>query len=278
MISASIGISRVQSKASVQGEAPPFTSRLQKGGALVREMRLLVQRWDDEPGCAERLLRANVLSSPSRLRAWDAIMRTFVPRFVNSRPADLWRPLGILERAGWGTARLLPIHYYAAAAAEPLLWDFVAGMLSDRPALGQPEIRTEDVLRFLRRAPETRFTHGRWTPAVSTRVARGLLAALRDFGVLAGAAKKRLTPHLLPTESFAFLAMIRGMLGYRGNTSLVDPCWRLFFLSEATVERFFIEAQQRKLLEYHAAGSVVRIEFPVETLDEYAHELAQRTH
>jgi hypothetical protein len=239
-------------------------------------MRLLVQHWDGKSGCAERLLRANAISSPSRLRAWDAITRTFVPRFVRSRPADLWRPLGILERAGWGAERLLNLHYYAAAAAEPLLWDFVVGVLAERHVLERTEVRTADVLRFLRHAPENRFGDRRWTPTVSTKVARGLLAALRDFGVLAGAAKKRLTPLYLPTESFAFLAMIRSVLGYRGKQSLSDPCWRLFFLSETAVERFFIEAQQRKLLEYHAAGSVVRIEFPTETLDEYAHELAQR--
>jgi hypothetical protein len=271
-------ISRARSPALGQPKLPHYTTRLQKGGALVREMRLLVQHWEDGPGCAERLLRSNVISSPSRSRAWDAITRTFVPRFVSSRPADLWRPLGVLERAGWGAERLLNIHYYAAAAAEPLLWDFVVDVLAERQLLERTEVRTADVLRFLRHAPENRFVGRRWTASVSTRVARGLLAALRDFGVLAGAAKKRLAPLYLPVESFALLAMIRSLLGHRGKQSLGDPCWRLFFLSESAVERFFIEAQQRKLLEYHAAGSVIRIEFPAETLDEYAHELAQRAH
>jgi hypothetical protein len=245
---------------------------------MVREMRLLVQRWDGMPGCAERLLRANVISSPSRSRAWDAITRIFVPRFVSSRPADLWRPLGVLERSGWGAERLLSIHYYAAASAEPLLWDFVVGALAERLVLERTEIGTADVLRFLWRAPERRFADHRWTPTVSTKVARGLLAALRDFGVLAGAAKKRLAPLYLSVESFAFLAMLRNALGHRGKQSLSDPCRRLFFLSESAVERLFIEAQQHRLLEYHAAGNVVRIEFPAATLDEYAHELAERAH
>jgi hypothetical protein len=256
----------------------PYTTRLQKGGALVGEMRLLSQHWDGEPGCADQLLRSNVISAPSRLRARDAITRTFVPRFVSSRPADLWRPLGILERAGWKAERILPLHYYAAAAAEPLLWDFVVQVLAERHAGGQTEVGTGDVLRWLRQTPDNRFVGQRWTAAVSTRVARGLLAALRDFGVLAGAVKKRLAPLYLPTESFAFLAMVRSLLCFGGKRSLGDPCWQLFWLSEAAVERFFIEAQQRKLLEYHAAGSVVRVEFRVNTLDEYAHELAQRAY
>ncbi len=33
--------------------------------------------------------------------------------------------------------------------------------------------------------------------------------------------------------------------------------WRLFYLDETAVERFFIAAQQERLLSYHAAGSVI---------------------
>jgi hypothetical protein len=44
------------------------------------------------------------------------------------------------------------------------------------------------------------------------------------------------------------------------------------------VERFYLEAHQRKLLSYLAAGSVIRIEFPGVTLEDYARELAQRAH
>ena len=54
------------------------------------------------------------------------------------------------------------------------------------------------------------------------------------------------------------------------------PDWRLFFLSREGVERFLFEAHQQRLLEYHAAGSVVRLTFPAETLEDYAHVLTQR--
>ena len=40
------------------------------------------------------------------------------------------------------------------------------------------------------------------------------------------------------------------------------------------VERFLIEADQNGLLEYQAAGSVVRIGFPTQSLEEYARVLA----
>jgi hypothetical protein len=42
------------------------------------------------------------------------------------------------------------------------------------------------------------------------------------------------------------------------------------------VERFFIEAHQEHLLGYQAAGSVVRIDFPADTLTDYAHILLEK--
>lgn len=254
----------------------PYTARLQKGGALVGDMRQILLAWDGTPGCAERIVRTNAVSAPSRSRALDIVMRTFIPRFVASAPPDLWRGMQVVERAGWSPVALLPLHYYAAAAAEPLLWDFVVETLSARHAQGYAEVRVSEVLRFLDRSADTRFPGRRWSKEVSVRVARGLLAALRDFGVLSGAVKKRIAPMLLPPESFAFIARIRHDLGVRGQAALEDPCWRLFFLGETAVERLFLEAHQRKLLSYLAAGSVIRIDFPGDDLEAYARELAQR--
>jgi len=132
--------------------------------------------------------------------------------------------------------------------------------------------------RFTLQAPSDRFPDSRWSPIVSLKVARGLLAALRDFGILAGAAKKRIMPIYLPAESFAFLAMVRHLIGIKGRAALSDPCWQLFYLSDTGIEQHFIDAHQRKFLGYHAAGSVIRLEFPATNLQEYAHELAKRAH
>jgi hypothetical protein len=241
-------------------------------------MRRLLLEWDDAPGCAGRLVTSNVVSGPSRSRTRAIIKAAFVPRFVQSEPPGLWKPVAALERAGWPQEALVPLHYYAAAAADRLIWDFVTEFLADRAARGQAEVRTADAESFIERAPAERFPSGRWSPSLTRRVAQGLLTTLRDFGVLAGAVKKRLTPLYLPTEAFAFIAMIRHELGVRGAAALADPVWKLFFLGETAVERFFVEAHQRKILQHHAAGSLARIEFPASTLHDYAHELAQRTH
>jgi hypothetical protein len=113
---------------------------------------------------------------------------------------------------------------------------------------------------------------------VSCKVARGLLAALRDFGLLKGAVKKRIAPVYLPIESFAFLALARRLAGVPAAEAVGDPVWRLFQLGDGGAEHCFVEAHQRGLLGYHAAGSVRRIDFPTENLVDYAHALAQRPH
>lgn len=255
-----------------------YTTRLQKGGALVADMRRLTLEWGEKAGRARELVASNATSSPSRLRARDVVTRTFIPRFVRSTPADIWRPLAVLEHASWPQAALLPIHYYVTAASDALLWDFVTGPLAERQARGVLDVATRDVTRWLAGVPDAAFEKGRWTPTVQEKVARGALAALRDFGVLAGTVKKRLTPLYLPVESFAFLARVRREVGVQASAALHDAAWNLFFLSDTAVERFFVEAHQLGLLAYHAAGSLVRLDFPGSSLEDYACELVERTH
>jgi hypothetical protein len=112
------------------------------------------------------------------------------------------------------------------------------------------------------------------------RVARNSLAALRDFGILQGKVKKSISPIYLPVEAFAFLALELLRRVGSGQKVLHSPEWGLFFLSVEGVERFFIEAHQEQLLSYYAAGSVVRLEFPLSqpySLSEYARVLLERT-
>jgi len=256
--------------------AGTYTTRLQKVGALLPEMRRLLLEWDDGPECVARVIEQNLVASPSRLRTRDIVQRGFVPRYVESTPPTIWRALAVLEHADWPVRSMAALHYYCCASSERLMWDFVTEWVATRYSLGLRDVRTSDVLAFLDTAADSRFPDGRWSPTVSVKVARGLLSALRDYGILAGAAKKEIAPIYVPTESFAFLAMARHEAGVRAAALRDDPVWRLYLFSETAVERLFVEAQQQALLTYAAAGSVVRIEFPENTLEGYAHALAER--
>jgi len=251
-----------------------YTTRLQKGGALLDSMRALTLAWDEHKGAAEQPA-ASTIALPSRHRVRDVVQRAFIPRLVKSRPPHLWRVAAALERAGADRSVVVPIHYYATAASEPVLRDFVIEDLFPRAGTAQ-EIRTEDVLRFLDRKPDEVFGVRRWAPTVRTRVARGLLAALRDYGVLTGGTKKRIGALYLPVQAFSLIARIRHELGYRGQSALHDDVWMLFFLDRTAVERFFAESTVEHLLRFEVAGPVVRIEFPDMTLEDYAGDIARR--
>jgi hypothetical protein len=49
-------------------------------------MRQVTKLWSDAPDIAEKLVVENPLALPSRAKAKDVIIRTFVPRFVKDDP------------------------------------------------------------------------------------------------------------------------------------------------------------------------------------------------
>jgi len=114
-----------------------------------------------------------------------------------------------------------------------------------------------------------------WGDSTVRRVTQGVLSTLRDFGVLQGAVNKRIAPAYLSVQAFSYIAFYLKQHQPSGTKLLDLVDWKLFFLPREGVERFFLEAHQHGLLEYHVAGSVTRLSFPVETLEEYANVLTQ---
>ena len=155
-----------------------YTSRLQKGGALLEEMRQLVRIWGDAPAEARgiRTLRSNLLNKRTRARLADVYRRTFLPRFVNGPIPGAWKLVRPLEDAQAAIQIVRPVYYWITAKSEPLLGDFCRDYILPRQAIVRAGIGTEEALNWLAAKGCS------WSRSVATRVARGLLAALRDFG------------------------------------------------------------------------------------------------
>jgi hypothetical protein len=104
-----------------------YTSRIQKGGALLDDMRLLVRSWSN--GCVtqqrDRMVVENVLGKESRARAVDTYQRAFLPRFIQGSPAAAWKIVRQLEDREVPVDILRPVYYWITARSEPLLYDFV---------------------------------------------------------------------------------------------------------------------------------------------------------
>jgi hypothetical protein len=241
-------------------------------------MRLLVQIWDkcqaDMPHAEQ--IAGHVLGKQTRARVHDTITRAFAPRFVCGNPPQAWKIVRALEDRRASVEVIRPVYYWITARCERLLHDFVTEELFVAQHATGAVIGTEQVSAWISK----RLTSSgqRWTDTVTHKVARGLLATLRDFGILKGASKKHVASIYLPTTSFAYLAFALSQQGVSGRKLVQHPDWGLFLLGATSVERYFMDAHQMHLLEYQAAGSLVRISFPSSTIEEYADVIASRPH
>jgi hypothetical protein len=255
-----------------------YQSKIIKAGALLADTKTLLAHWDETLSVAENLdwfRRENIFGKASRSRVED-ILAIFHQRYLASEA--ITKALVTIVKGRFPTEGLTRVLYFHAAQADSLLHDVVTEVLVPLLAQGRTEISVEDIRAPLARWVTEGKTAGHWSEPTLVRVAQGLMATLRDFGVLQGTVHKRLAPMYLPVESFAYIAFFLHQSQPSGERLLRDPEWRLFFLSPEAVERFFIEAHQSHLLEYYAAGSIIRITFPSQSIEEYARVLVERSY
>jgi hypothetical protein len=253
----------------------PYTSRIIKASALIADTRLLLAEWDLDasvPANLERARRENIFGKASRKRVED-ILVIFRQRYFEDEAVG--RILATLVQRGAPESWITPLLYFFAAQADHTLHDIVTIEVYERRRAGHLDLPKEWVMRVLREWVAEGRTMREWGDATIRRVAEGILATLRDFGVLEGHAHKKIAPFYLPLPTFALVAFWLARLERSGTVVLTSDAWRLFFLPVEGVERLFIEAQQEGLLRYQAAGSVIRIEFPAGDLMEYTDVLLE---
>lgn len=254
---------------------PELTSRIQKGGALFGDMRQLVCHWERlPPGTAPRRFVKDVLPKATQARANDTYVRAFMPRFIDGSPNEAWRLCASLEAALPPLEIVKPFYYWVTARAEPLLYRYATDELYQQSRAGVRSVGSADLALWIK---TTCATGGKaWSDVVNIKVARAMLAALRDFGVLKGSSKKTIAVADLPLESFCLIAFCLRILLSDSQDLAEHPDWRLFLLSPQMVERLLLEAHQHGWLNYQAAGRVSRLEFSSTTFDDYVRRILSR--
>jgi hypothetical protein len=257
---------------------PLYSSKIIKAGALLADTKILLSHWDVTLSVRknlERLRQDNVFGKASRSRVED-VLAIFRQRYLAE--AAVTKALVALVAHGFPAVALDRILYFHAAKADRLLYDLVVELLLPLKAQGLADVDVIEVEKILARWVSEGKTTGSWGENTIRRVTQGLLSTLRDFGVLAGSVHKRIASMYLPVEAFAYIVFYLKQHQPSGVKLIDLPDWKLFFLSQEGVERFLVEAHQQRLLEYHAAGSVIRLTFPSHSLEDYAHVLVKRTH
>ncbi len=253
-----------------------YSSRIIKAGALIGDTKVLLSHWDFTASVMENIKRMqqdNVFGKATRSRVKD-ILAIFRQRYLTEE--SVTRALVVLTQRKFPAAALDRLLYFHSARADLLLHDAVTEILMPMRADGLIDINVQNVQRALATWVDNGKMTGHWSTPTITRVARGLLSTLRDFGVLQGVVNKKITAVYFPIESFAYVAFYLKQHQPSGAKLIALPDWKLFFLTREGVEQFLFEAHQRELLKYYVAGSVTRLTFPTETLEEYANVLAQR--
>ncbi|MGQ9910667.1 MAG: BrxA family protein [Candidatus Flexifilum sp.] len=258
------------------GAKPKYTSRLIKASALLADTKILLDAWHlDQTVQAnlERLRQQNLFGKTSRRRLED-VLRIFRQRYFTH--PEVGAALVTLNQNGAPAQWVDPLLYFFSAQNDATLRAVVLDVLYPRKLAGYVDLPAIVVQNAVRAWVDAGLTTSKWSDKTILRVTRNALAALRDYGVLEGKAHKHIAPVYLPLQSFALIAFwLMGDLQSSKQVLHSDE-WRLFFLDLSAVERLFLEAHQEGLLTYYAAGSVVRLEFPAPTLEEYARGLLRR--
>jgi hypothetical protein len=245
-----------------------YSSKIIMAPALINDAKVFLTRWNDKLSIEDNIKRAyldNIFGKASRSYV-KHILTAFKERFIFGDEKDLAiRKLVCYNTEASIVDRIL---YYHTALADRLLYDFVIEYLYNLKSLGQLHITTNEAETYIRSQSDKGKTTTKWTNNVCNRVARNILASIRDFHILEGASKKRIAPVYVPIEVFVYVAFLIKKEVASGEKIINHKNWRLFLLDTATVEKLFLESHQQGFLSYESAGNIIRIDFKQNSLME----------
>jgi len=245
----------------------PYTSNIQKGGALLDDCRRVVEAWDVERSPQENLARIageNLLAKASRSRSDDVLLRIIGPRLVAPGPHVVPALKGLLPDHRAFTEAC----YYEASRDDGLLAAFVEGPLWSWWSAGRIGVDVAEVSAWLATLADPGGQAAAWSESVRTKTARGLLAALRDFGVLHGRSRKEIAPPTMSPRGFAYVAWREHEQGASSRALAASHVWRRWLLEPDRVLDLFVQAGRLRVLRISSAGSAVRIDWLAGSLAE----------
>ena len=252
-----------------------FTANITKGGALLDDTRQFVTLWDD--GLAvecnlDRFASQNILGLPSLARAADVTRRVLRPRFVDP-DAGVLAALRCLRDSG---DVFVDACYYETTRDDELLALFAETAVSEWFDQGRLLVNSELVDQWLLECTSNVGVPA-WTDGRRRKVARGLLAALRDFGRLAGAVgspSKEIAGPGISDGGFAYVAYRLHQAGCSSRAMLTSTVWRRWLLDPGRIDHHMHRLAAQGLLYYDRAGSTLRIDWRATDLTEVARAVA----
>lgn len=245
------------------------SSNIVKAGALIDDTRRFVEVWDCHlpvESNLERIESENLLGLPSRKRLYDTVTYGLRPRYVD--PGD--EVIAALKELVADSVAFRDACYYETTRVDRLLAEFVEGPLADWHDQGRLSIATEDVEEWL----GERIADGdlpEWSESLRRRVSQGFLSALRDFGILSGAARskrKDISPRPLSLGGFVYVAFRLHQEGLSSRAILASAVWRRWLIGDPDLLDLVHRAHGIGALAFESAGSAIRIDWTTQSLAE----------
>ncbi len=249
------------------------TFSVTKGGKIA-ETYACFAHWDLNATVDENLdqfREENPILAPTD--GWlKEMRRIFRVRFLD---IERHRPLIRLAQAGMRQDTWAPILMWHLCFRELLLSDFLESWLFPRKHEGMLRVRADEVRGYLKGLPARGLLDKDWTANTVSRMVSGLPTYAADFGLLEGKAVKEICPFHLPDE--ALLYVLHDIAGDVASAEKIldDPRWKRFLISRSELEREVLRLHQHRRVTFEIAGSMVALELPCKSADEYAEHLVQ---
>jgi hypothetical protein len=241
-----------------------YSARNSSKGALLEETArvfLLISTGASLDTVREQVFRGSVLTQRSfhnRKRIWTTISHRYLLK------NEQWLELLLSQKCQLGAhcAEFSSLLYVLYALRDRLTFDFVTQVLWLKDHWTRPAISPNDILDLLTAAVPDQPQIARWSEATRIKLARSVLTALRDFGLLEGKQKKVLVQPPLPLATAEIILRILVREGFRGRQILENHAWRLFLLKESDVAQVLSKLAFDGIIRFEKAGTTVVLETP----------------
>ncbi len=244
-----------------------LTSNIMKVGAHLDDTRALVEVWAPELDAEtniRRIVDDNLLGLPSQSRAHDVMTRALRPRFIDP-DSGILAALAVLSR---DADVFRDACYYELTRVDGLVAAFAEEQLAEWWDEGRTAIDTGDARRWI----DDLAAHERvpdWAPNIRDRVARGMLASLRDLGRLIGArssSRKEIARPGITVPGFAYASFRLHQQGQSGRGVLTSRAWRRWLVDPSRADELMHAIASLGVVYYSVAGSTLRVDWRFDDL------------
>jgi hypothetical protein len=168
--------------------------------------------------------------------------------------------------------------YFHFCLADRLTFDVATDLLWTLQHQGRGIINAAEVESYIRAGIAVHPEVATWSGKTLKKLASSVLSALRDFGRLAGGAKKRIVQPPLADELLVYVCKFLAAEGRSAKGILAAPDFRLWGLTRQEVGARLAKLSQSGLLRFEWSGDIAVLDLGEEPFDAYARRLGQETH